>query len=97
MHYLQEIIGHIEEHSVAGIRECFSNGISQNDHFRNEPLIYELTSEYARGPRFKECVQIFVDYGLEFKDNTFCLYCLMMHVLRSFSSGNQFTVSDFSF
>jgi hypothetical protein len=70
MDYLQEIIGHIEEHSVAGIRECFANGISPNDHFRDEPLIYELTSEYARGPRFKECVQVFVDYGLEFKDNT---------------------------
>lgn len=70
MDYLQEIVGHIEEHSVTGIRECFSQGINPNAYFRNEPLIYELTSEYARSSRFKECVQVFVDYGLEFKDKT---------------------------
>lgn len=68
MDYLQKLIGDIEIHSVEGIKECFSNGVSPNDLFRGEPLIYELTSEYARGPKFKECVKAFVDHGLDFSD-----------------------------
>lgn len=68
MDYLQELIVQLELHSVEGIRDCFSNGISPNDYFRNEPLIYELTSEYARTSRFKDCVKAFVDYGLDFDD-----------------------------
>lgn len=68
MDYLRELIVNIELHSVEGIEKCFANGISPNDHFRGEPLIYELTSEYTRGPRFKDCVKAFVDHGLEFDD-----------------------------
>jgi ankyrin repeat protein len=68
MNYLQKIIGDIEEHSVEGIKECFVNGVSPNDLYNNEPLINELTSEYARTPKFKECVQAFVDHGLIFDD-----------------------------
>lgn len=65
---LNEIIEHIETHDVEGIRKCFEMGQSPNELFRNEPLIYELTSEYGRGPRFKECVKAFIDYGLKFED-----------------------------
>jgi hypothetical protein len=68
MDYFQEIIGEIELHSVEGIRKCFSAGVNPNDHFRGEPLLYELTSEYTRTPRFKDCVKAFVDYGLDFED-----------------------------
>jgi len=68
MEYFDKIIGAIEEHSVEGIKECFSHGVSPNDIFRGDPLIYELTSEYARTKRFKECVRVFVDHGLEFED-----------------------------
>lgn len=68
MDYLQKIIGEIEEHSVEGIKECFTNGVNPNDHYNGEPLIYELISEYARGPGFKECVRAFVDHGLVFED-----------------------------
>ena len=68
MNYLEKIIGEIEVHSVEGIKECFSNGISPNDHYNGQPLIYELTSEYARTPRFKDCVKAFVDHGLIFED-----------------------------
>jgi hypothetical protein len=68
MDYLEKLIGDIEVHSVTGIKECFENGISPNDLFRDEPLIYELTSEYARTPRFKECVKVFIDHGLVFYD-----------------------------
>jgi len=68
MDYLGKIIEDIEMHSVEGIKECFANGVNPNDHYKGEPLIYELTSEYARGPKFKECVRVFVDHGLVFED-----------------------------
>ena len=68
MDYLGKIIEEIEMHSVEGIKECFANGVNPNDHYKGEPLIYELTSEYARGPKFKECVRVFVDHGLVFED-----------------------------
>ena len=68
MDYLQKIIGEIEAHSVEGIAECFANGVNPNDHHKGVPLIYELTSEYARGPKFKKCVKAFVDHGLVFED-----------------------------
>lgn len=68
MDYLQKIIGDIETHSVEGIKECFQNGVSPNDYFREEPLINELTSEYTRSSRFKECVKAFVENGLIFDD-----------------------------
>ena len=65
---LNEIIEQIELHSVEGIRKCFENGVSPNDLFRNEPLIYELTSEYTRSPKFKDCAIAFIDHGLNFDD-----------------------------
>jgi ankyrin repeat protein len=68
MNDLNDLIIQIELHSVKGISNCFSQGVNPNDHFRNEPLIYELISEYTRTPRFKDCVKAFVDYGLEFDD-----------------------------
>ncbi|HMG90077.1 MAG TPA: hypothetical protein VK589_08450, partial [Chryseolinea sp.] len=68
MDYLQKLIVDIELHSVDGIRMCFQNGINPNTSFRNEPLINELISEYTRSPRFKDCVKVFVDFGLEMDD-----------------------------
>src|SRR5579863_5202586 len=68
MDYLEKIIGDIETHAVEGIEECFENGVSPNELFRGKPLIYELTSEYGRTSRFKDCVKVFVDYGLIFDD-----------------------------
>ena len=68
MDYLQKLIGEIEVHSTTGIKECFENGISPNDYFRNKPLIYELITEYSRGPKFRECFKVFLDYGLQFND-----------------------------
>ena len=68
MDYLNDLVYHIELHNVEGIRECFQQGVNPNDLFRGEPLIYELTSEYTRTPRFKECVQVFVEFGLKMDD-----------------------------
>ena len=76
MTFLDRIVGHIELHDAAGIRTCFANGISPNDYFNNRPLIYELTSEYTRSPRFKDCVNAFVDHGLIFEEK------ILLSVLR---------------
>ena len=65
---LKELIYYIELHDAEGIRECFINGADPNDIYRNKPLIYELTSEYTRSPRFSDCVKAFVDAGLNFED-----------------------------
>jgi hypothetical protein len=69
MDSLNDLVIQIELHSVEGIRKCFSQGVNPNDYFRNEPLIYELISEYTRTPGFKNCVKAFVDHGLKFNDD----------------------------
>jgi hypothetical protein len=68
MDYFQKILVDFELHSVEGIRECFENGVSPNAVVNGKPLIYEFINMYTRGPKFKSCVQAFVDYGLEFED-----------------------------
>lgn len=65
--YLKKLIIDIECHSAEGIKDCFANGIDPNGYYNNEPLIYELTSEYGRTPRFKECVRAFAEAGLKFE------------------------------
>ncbi len=74
--YNTRIIEDIETLSVDAIEECFQNGVSPNATFRGEPLLHELTSEYGRGPSFKECVRVFVDYGLKY-DNAALLAVLL--------------------
>ncbi|MNI26737.1 Ankyrin repeats (3 copies) [compost metagenome] len=68
MDYLEKLIGDIECHSVSGIEECFANGIDPNGFFNGKPLIDELTSEYTRTPRFKDCVRAFIAAGLKFEN-----------------------------
>ncbi|AEE53555.1 ankyrin repeat domain-containing protein [Haliscomenobacter hydrossis] len=68
MDVLNKLIVDIELHHVEGIQQAFSNGIDPNSTYNDEPLIYELCSEYTRGPRFKDCVKVFVDAGLQFDD-----------------------------
>lgn len=68
MDHLKKIIGDLEVYDVEGIRTCFKNGVSPNAFFRGEPLLNELTGGYLRGPKFRECVRAFVEFGLEFED-----------------------------
>lgn len=68
MDYLKKIITDIELHSPHGIKECFENGISPNLVYNGKPLLEELISEYTRTSKFKDCVKLFVDYGLQFDD-----------------------------
>lgn len=65
-----DIITLIELHAVDGIRNCFTHGLDVNGLHNNQPLIYELLSEYTRSPRFKNCVKAFVDSGLQFDDRS---------------------------
>lgn len=65
---MNKIIEQIELHSVDGIRKCFSEGISPNDWYHGEPLIYELISEYTLSSRFKDCINVFVQSGIDFPD-----------------------------
>ncbi len=74
--YHTRIIEDIETHSVDAIGECFQNGVSSNAMFRGEPLLHELTSEYGRGPSFRQCVRVFVDHGLKY-DNAPLLAVLL--------------------
>ncbi len=64
----EDIVTAIELHDAEAIAAHFKNGLDPNSEFRGEPLIYELISEYARGPRFKECFRVFVNHGLQFDD-----------------------------
>jgi ankyrin repeat protein len=82
--YFQKLIGYIELHSIEGVRDCFTHGVNPNDQFRNEPLIYELTSEYTRSPRFADCVKAFVDHGLVFEDKV--LLSVLMNDATSLES-----------
>jgi hypothetical protein len=68
MDYLQKIIGDFEIHSVEGIKECFENGVDPNQLYKGKPLIYEMINMYLRGPKFKNCIKVFVDFGLRFDD-----------------------------
>jgi Ankyrin repeats (many copies) len=65
---LKEIQTNFEIHSAQGIRECFDKGVNPNTLVNGKPLIYDLINMYTRGPQFKECIQAFVDYGLDFED-----------------------------
>ncbi len=65
---LTNILFHFETHNPIGIKECFENGIDPNALFEGKPLIYAMINMYARGPRFKECIKVFVDHGVNFED-----------------------------
>ena len=68
MDLLKKIVIDFELHHVQGIRDCFERGLNPNTEYNGSPLISELITMYTRTPRFKDCVQVFVDFGLEFED-----------------------------
>ncbi|MBC7884328.1 MAG: ankyrin repeat domain-containing protein [Saprospiraceae bacterium] len=95
MDYFQKLINDIETHSADGIRDCFENGISPNDVFKNKPLIYELITEYGRGPSFSECFKVFVDYGLLFEDKVLLsVFLNNPDMLNALLSNNKDAISN---
>jgi hypothetical protein len=87
---LQQVVYEIELHSVQGIKECFQRGLSPNENFKNQPLIYELISEYTRSPKFKDCVKVFLDFGLKFEDKALlAVLCNDATSLETLLQSNQ--------
>ncbi|MEB2778186.1 hypothetical protein SYJ56_22945 [Algoriphagus sp. D3-2-R+10] len=68
MNLLKEISYQIELHSVNGIKDCFEKGLSPNTDFEGNPLFDLLISMYTRSSKFKDCVNSFIEYGLEFEN-----------------------------
>jgi ankyrin repeat protein len=68
MDQLTELSYHIELHSIEKIKESFANGVNPNDSYQGKPLIDLLISMYTRSPRFKNCVNVFIENGLNYSD-----------------------------
>jgi ankyrin repeat protein len=66
--YLKKLLVAFELHSGQQIEECFQNGIDPNQTYEDKPLFHALVNMYSRGPAFKNCVKVLLDYGLELKD-----------------------------
>jgi len=59
----------IEVHSAEGIRKYFDEGGDPNGVFADGMPIFTMMIEmYTRTPRFKDCVQQFINAGLEYND-----------------------------
>jgi len=58
----------IELHSVDGIKRYFEEGGNPNDIDNNMSAFTLMVEMYTRTPRFKDCVKVFIKYGLEFDD-----------------------------
>ena len=63
-----QLLYDIEVHSVAGIGRYFEEGGSPNDVQDGKPVFTSMVEMYSRGPRFKDCVQVFINAGLDFED-----------------------------
>jgi ankyrin repeat protein len=64
----KQLLYDVEIHSVAGIRRYFDKGGNPNDVHNGVPVFITLLEMYTRSPRFKDCVQAFIDAGLDFDD-----------------------------
>ena len=63
-----QILYSIEVHSVDGIRRYFEEGGDPNEMHDGAPLFTTMVEMYMRSPRFKDCIRLFIEYGLQFDD-----------------------------
>ncbi|MDB5087217.1 MAG: ankyrin repeat protein [Mucilaginibacter sp.] len=63
-----QLLYDIEAHSVEGIKKYFEQGSNPNEIHDGIPLFTSMVEMYTRTPRFKDCVQTFIDAGLKFED-----------------------------
>lgn len=64
-----QLVYAIEVHSIEGIQRYFAEGGSPNDLLPDGMPVFTMMIEmYTRTPRFKHCVQTFIDAGLAFED-----------------------------
>lgn len=61
-------INYFEGHEIDDIRALLKNGADPNEVNNGKPIFIWLLEMYTRGPRFKDCVQAFIDAGLVFDD-----------------------------
>ncbi|PTQ94116.1 ankyrin repeat protein [Mucilaginibacter yixingensis] len=62
------IITAFERHDTVAIENYFKIQGNPNEMRKGEPLFNRLVDMYSRSPKFKECVRIFINYGLQFDD-----------------------------
>ncbi len=63
-----QLPGYIEVHAADDLRNYFEQGGNPNESFSDGMPIFTLMVEmYTRSPRFKDCVQAFIDHGLQFE------------------------------
>jgi hypothetical protein len=58
----------IEVHSIEGMSRYFEEGGNPNEVHGGEALFTTMVEMYTRTPRFKDCIKVFVDAGLQFDD-----------------------------
>lgn len=63
-----QMLYNIEVHDVKGIGRYFEEGGHPNEVNNGIPLFTVMVEMYTRSPRFKGCVQAFIDHGLVFED-----------------------------
>ncbi|HTD99928.1 MAG TPA: ankyrin repeat domain-containing protein [Mucilaginibacter sp.] len=64
-----QILYDIEVHFVEGIRRYFEEGGDPNVVMDDGmPLFKMMVEMYSRGPKFKDCIRVFIDHGLRFED-----------------------------
>jgi hypothetical protein len=70
-----EILYAMELHSPGDIRKYFEAGGDPNGSMDDgRPLFTMMIEMYTRTPRFKDCVQSFIDHGLVFMIRLCWLY-----------------------
>lgn len=91
---LQDLVNQFEYHSPEGIKRYFSEGVDPNSSFNGKPLFVSMVEMYTRSARFKDCIQVFVDFGLVF-DDTILLAVLLddAAALKGFIKQDPLTVS----
>ena len=64
----QQLLYDIEVHSFEGIKRYFHDGGDPNEIHQGTPLFITMLEMYTRTPRFKHCINAFIDAGLKFED-----------------------------
>ena len=64
----QQLLYDIEVHAAEGIKRHFESGGDPNEIHSGVPLFTTMVEMYLRSPRFKECVRVFIEFGLDFTD-----------------------------
>jgi len=62
-----QFVNDFERHAVDEIRARLKNGADPNEVKNGTPVFIWLLEMYTRSPRFKDCVQAFIDAGLKFE------------------------------